>query len=221
MNIAQTGFGDSLAPVHTDEALVARLRAGETSAFELLMRRHNQRLYRLARSILRDPDDAQDAVQEAYVRAYFKLDSYVESGSFGAWLSRITMNEALMIRRRRRQPNDDAMNIDLLVAPERGPGELHANRELAGLIESAVDRLPVEFRTVFMLRAIQQLSVEETSVSLDIPGATVKTRLHRARKLMRRMLEAHIDEAGLEAFEFAGRRCDRIVARVMQRITNR
>ena len=133
MNIAQTALGASLAHINTDEMLVARLRAGETSAFELLMRRHNQRLYRLARSILRDPDDAQDAVQEAYVRAYFKLDSYVEGGNFGAWLSRITMNEALMIRRRRKPSSGDAMEKDLLIVPERGPSKFLAGAGLKGL----------------------------------------------------------------------------------------
>lgn len=202
----------------TDEAIVERVRSGDTAAYELVMRRYNQRLYRVARSILRNPDDAEDAVQEAYVRAYFKLDSYIPGSMFGAWLTRIAINEALMIKRKRGKTEQHDDNVEHLVATSAGPAEMSANRQLAELIENAMDRLPSDFRTVFMLRAVQQLSVQETAACLDIPQATVKTRFHRARNLMQQMLNVDIESAGLHAFDFAGHRCDCIVKTVFERL---
>ncbi len=209
-----------------DETLIARIRMGDASAYEVVLRRYNRRLFRVTRSILRDDDDAQDAMQEAYVRAFTSLGDYRTPGNFGAWLTRITVNEALMKKRKdKRYAPRDATPLrdeDDAVTEESAPGpgteDLAANGELRHLIEAAVDRLPEGFRTVFVLRAIEQLSIEETAACLDIPVATVKTRFHRARGLMQQALTHHIDAAGLTAFDFAGARCDRMVATVLARL---
>lgn len=208
-----------------DEALVARIRAGDAGAYEILLRRYNRRLFRVTRSILRDDDDAQDAMQEAYVRAFTRLADYRTPGNFGAWLTRIAINEALMKKRRdQRFEHPGAMETDeddalmQMPAPGAGTEDLAANGELRRLIETAVDRLPDNCRTVFVLRAIEQLSIEETAAHLDIPPATVKTRFHRARGLMQHALANHIEAAGLTAFDFAGSRCDRMVAVVLARV---
>ena len=206
-----------------DENLVARMRTGDTGAYEIILRRYNRRLFRVTRSILRDDDDAQDAMQEAYVRAFTNLGDYRTPGNFGAWLTRIAINEALMKKRKdRRYTSSDAAptpDEDEAATQEPAPGpgteELAANGELRRLIEVAVDRLPESFRTVFVLRAIEQLSIEETAACLDIPAATVKTRFHRARGLMQQSLDHYIDAAGLTVFDFAGPRCDRMVADVL------
>lgn len=209
-----------------DETLIARIRTGDASAYEVVLRRYNRRLFRVTRSILRDDDDAQDAMQEAYVRAFTNLGDYRTPGNFGAWLTRIAVNEALMKKRRdkRYAPHDAASlhDEDDAAAEELAPGpgteDLAANGELRHLIEAAVDRLPEGFRTVFVLRAIEQLSIEETATCLDIPVATVKTRFHRARGLMQQALTRYLDAAGLTAFDFAGPRCDRMVDTVLARL---
>jgi RNA polymerase sigma-70 factor (ECF subfamily) len=192
-----------------------------------MLRRYNRRLFRVTRSILRDDDDAQDAMQEAYVRAFTNLGDYRTPGNFGAWLTRIAVNEALMKKRRDKRfalrataplhDEDDAV----VEQPATGAGteDLAANGEWRHLIEAAVDQLPESFRTVFVLRAIEQLSVEETAACLDIPAPTVKTRFHRARGLMQQALAHHLETAGLTAFDFAGARCDRMVATVIARLT--
>jgi len=206
----------------SDEAVLARVRAGDVQAYEIIIRRYNRRLFRVTRSILRDDDAAQDAMQDAYVRAFTRLASFRAPGSFGAWLTRIAVNEALMSKRkdRRYTPLADDEDEDAAPMPVRTetPEDLAAGGELRHLIEAAVDRLPHGFRTVFVLRAIEQLSVDETAVCLDIEPATVKTRFHRARGLMQQALRGHIEAAGLKAFDFDGPRCDRIVAAVLERL---
>lgn len=210
-----------------DEAVVARVRRGDTALYEIIIRRHNRRLFRAVRSILRDDDAAQDAMQEAYVRAYTHLDSYREQGNFAAWLTRIAVNEALMRRRKDRRyvplegsaSGDEEDTVQQQEAShEITPEGLAGGGELRRLIENAVDRLPDGFRAVFVLRAIEQLSVNEVATCLDIPQATVRTRFHRARELMRRDLDRYIESAGLTAFDFAGARCDRMVATVLARL---
>ncbi len=217
--------GASLLSIPDDDA-IERIRAGDTESYEIIMRRYNQRLFRVARSILQDDDAAQDAVQKAHISAFFKLDRFASSGSFAAWLTRIAVNEALMIKRKDRiyKKQYDAGNFiehesgELTAALRSDPADLAARSQIAQLIEQAVDQLPEDFRTVFVLRAIQQLSAKETAESLDIKEATVKTRYHRARKIMQVALNRHMDSAGLRAFEFAGKRCDSMVATVFKRI---
>jgi RNA polymerase sigma-70 factor (ECF subfamily) len=217
------------ASVHDDApeaAIVEGIRRGELAALERLMRRYNQRLYRVARSVLADDALAEDAVQEAWISAWRGFDRYVSDGRLAAWLTRIALNEALMIRRSRqrhesrRGPGD----VDDIAAPpspgsqDGDPSAATANAELRHTIEAAVDRLPEDFRTVFMLRAVEQLSVEETASALGLKPATVKTRFHRARRLMQGSLDRELGRAEIEAFGFAGARCDRIVAAVMRRL---
>ena len=204
-----------------DDVAVHQIRNGDARAFETVMRRYNQRLYRIARSILYDSDAAEDAVQQAYISAYYKLDSYTPTNPFGAWLTRITINEALMMKRRsdnRIVDKKESLDNEAIAGTNNNPETIHANRELAALIESAIERLPEEFRYVFVLRAIQQLSTKETAESLDISDATVKTRFHRARLMMQRHLNGHIQQAGMHVFEFAGKRCDQLVRSVLERL---
>lgn len=203
----------------SDESVIEQILIGNTNAFEIIMRRYNQRLYRIARSILINNDAAEDAVQQAYISAYFKLDSYIPSGSFGAWLTRITINEALMIKRKpdnRYAETKDIIDDDKIASTQSDPMSVQTNKELGGLIEAAVDKLPAEFRHVFILRAIQQLSTRETAESLAIDETTVKTRLHRARNMMQQTLNQHIAKAGLHVHEFAGQRCDNMVKAVLE-----
>ncbi|TCK17710.1 RNA polymerase sigma-70 factor (ECF subfamily) [Thiogranum longum] len=209
-----------------DEVAIERVRGGDAQAYEIIMRRYNQRLYRVARSILRDDDAAQDAVQEAYVSAFYKLEHYAPTGSFAAWLTRIAVNEALMIKRKDRkyEKHSSSMNMedhqsdDQMAASRTDPASVAANGELGLLLEAAVDQLPADFRTVFVLRAIQQLNVRETSESLGIKEATVKTRYHRARGLMQEILNQYMEAAGLQVYEFAGKRCDAMVMNVLNRL---
>jgi len=224
-------FGVAHVPRATDapdEAVLARVKAGDVDAYEILMRRYNRRLFRVTRSILRDGDAAQDAIQEAYVRAYTHLDEYRTPGNFGAWLTRIAINEALMRKRTDRRytslhapvADDEEERPESTSSPTETPEDLAAGGELRRLIEKAVDRLPDGFRTVFVLRAVEQLSVDETAAYLDIPAATVKTRFHRARRLMQQALQGDVEAAGLKAFDFDGPRCDRLVAAVLTRLKN-
>jgi len=205
----------------SDEIVIERILAGKTNAFEIIMRRYNQRLYRVARSLLKDNDAAQDAVQQTYIAAYYKLKTYTQTGhigSFGAWLTRITINEALMMKRKpdnRIAEINETLDTDKISATNLDAAAIHANKELASLIESAIEKLPHEFRYVFILRAIQELSIKETAACLDINEATVKTRLHRARNLMQLSLNQHIEQAGMHVYEFAGKRCDGIVNSVL------
>lgn len=203
-----------------DDVIVNLVREGDILSYEVIMRRYNQRLFRTARSILNNDDDAQDAVQEAYIAAFYKLDSYESSGRLGAWLTRITVNEALMIKRKPDNRVVDQSSSEMLSNPQGSPDDAAANRQLSVLIESAIDTLPDNFRRVFMLRAVQQLSVRETADSLDIKEATVKTRYLRARQQMQTVLNKHIEDVGLHAFEFAGERCDGIVKNVIDQLAN-
>lgn len=208
-----------------DAQLLAELRGGSASAYTVLMRRNNQRLYRLARGILRDDAEAEEAVQEGYVRAFTHLDGFKGEASLATWLARIVVNEALG-RLRRRRPTvtlDAVMDVSadaaaILVRAEPTPEQAMARIELRRAIEKAVDALPPAFRSVFVLRAIEQMSIEETAACLGIPGQTVKTRLHRANKLLRQSLTAQFGALLDGAFPFLGARCDRLIARVLERI---
>ena len=207
----------------SDDAIIKRVRNGEIECYALILRRYNQQLFRIARSILQDDVLAEDALQEAYVAAYRRLQQYQARGSFASWLTRITINEARMSRRKqsRYRETDIAESQPAAWVDSQAtsnPAHSAANTELAALIESAMRELPESFRLVFMLRGIQQLSIDETACCLGIPTATVKTRYHRARNLMQQALTPHIADAGLQLYEFAGKRCDNLVSAVMQRL---
>jgi GTP cyclohydrolase II len=207
-----------------DEDIALRVTAGETNLFEVIMRRNNQRLYRAVRAIVRDESEVEDVMQEAYVQAYAHLGDFQGRARLSTWLTKIAVHEALArVRRRRRyEPMGDdlemAENADECTRRGRTPEETASDRELCALVERAVDALPESFRIVFMLRAVEEMSVAETADCLDIPEDTVKTRLFRARALLQRDLSSQA-EAGLSrAFSFLVPRCNRIVAGVFRRI---
>lgn len=209
----------------TDDALVALARDNKR-AFEALMRRHNRRLFRVTRSVLRDSDAAQDAVQETYLRAFTKLDSYQPTGRFGAWISRVAFNEALMMRRRDRGDTvsiDDAGADTVAVEEATSSDAPTADQYLEAaharaLLEHAIDALPENFRTVFMLRAVEGMDVRETAELLGVNSATVRTRLFRAQRLLRAALSRRLHGESAEIFDFGAERCDGVVAYVMSRL---
>lgn len=212
----------------SDEELVRRASQGDTAAFECIMRRYNQKLFRTARSILKRDDEAEDAVQEAYLRAWRELAGFRGEASLSTWLVRITVNEALgRLRRKSAQiiPLDAAMNTiepeaesALMNAEHARPDALALRAQLREILESRIDELPNVFRTVFMLRMVEEMTVEEVSAALEIPEATVRTRLFRARSLLREGLASDLDVTLGEVFAFDGERCDRIVAHVLARV---
>jgi RNA polymerase sigma-70 factor, ECF subfamily len=207
------------AGVLSDEEVIARVRAGDVNAFEGIMRRYNQRLYRAARSILRDEREAEDVVQETYVRAYAQLHQFEGRAAFSTWLTRIAVHEAITRARQRGRfdllgdtdPDEDRMRS---LWPASSVEDETASHELAAALEASIDALPDAFRTVFVLREIEELSTSETAALLDLREETVKTRLHRARALLRKALDAGIRDA----YTFGNARCDRIVTAVLVRI---
>ena len=213
-------FSDSLS----DEDLVVRVRAGDVRLFELLMRRYNARVYRAVRAILRDENEAEDVMQEAYVNAYAHLGDFSGRARFSTWLTRIAVHEAFARLRRRRRVDsleDSSDEVHPMAAPISDPEQRASDSELRKILEDAIDVLPEGFRTVFVLRAVEQLSVRETADILDIPEETVKTRLHRARSTLQKHLVERAGAALPAVFGFHLARCDRIVTRVLDRIRPR
>lgn len=213
-----------------DGELAQRIAAGDLDALQILMRRYNQTLYRTARSILRDDAEAEDAVQESYLLAYRAMDKFRGDAKLATWLVRIVVNESIARMRKRkrraevielsgdsaRHGEDTEVNMNE-VSPEQ-PEQAALRMEARRLLEAKIDQLPDAFRTVFVLRALEEMSVEEAAVCLGIPEATVRTRYFRARSLLREALAQEIDFSFESAFSFAGDRCDRIVAGVLERL---
>lgn len=207
----------------SDSELVTRVREGVVDAFEIIMRRYNQRLYRIARSILREDQEALDVVQETYVKAYYQLHQFKGPEGFVSWLSRIASNEAMMrLRKSKRMDytldDPDHGHLDM-ESSDLQPMDDLANQQLRKLLEDAIDKLPVNYRSVYVMRAIQQLSTRETAGSLGITEEVVKTRFLRAKRSLQKVFEVHLKKAGLEVFEFAGQRCDSIVLAVIRRLS--
>jgi RNA polymerase sigma-70 factor, ECF subfamily len=209
----------------TDEEVVARVRSGDTALFEILMRRYNQRLYRVARGIVRDTADAEDVVQQAYMNAYLHLHQFAGRARFPTWLTRIAINEALARARRSDwvqqfdwddETGRDAVDDIASVAPD--PEREAGNGELRRALESAIDELPPIYRSVFVMREVEQLTTIETAECLGLTEEVVKVRLFRARERLRHALDAAFGLATCEAFGFDGARCDRIVNAVMERL---
>jgi len=213
-----------------DWDLAERMRGGDQRAFELVMRRHNRLLYRTARAILRDDAEAEDCVQEAYLQGFRSIAAFRGESKLSTWLTRIVVNQALgTMRKRKKQDSDISLdNVLDLDGHVRGAsasvGELELpeasalREEMRRILERNIDQLPSAFRTVFMLRALEEMSAQETAECLGIPEATVRTRFFRARSLLRGSLEKDMDVALEEAFAFDGARCDRIVQAVLDRL---
>ena len=211
-----------------DAELVRRALARDDIAFRIIMERHNRRLYRIARGILRNDTEAEDVVQEAYVKAFTHLDGFRGDSSLATWLSRIVMNEALGRLRRERLAVDldtfeaQRTEAQIIQFPQTvtsdDPERTMAQREILQLVERATDNMPEIFRIVFITRVIEGMSVEETADLLGLQPKTVKTRLHRARRLVREQLNKQIGPVLMDAFPFAGRRCERMTNAVMQRL---
>jgi RNA polymerase sigma-70 factor (ECF subfamily) len=211
--------------VLSDEELVRRIRAGEAGLFELIMRRHNQRLYRAARAIVRDDDEAQDVMQQAYVSAYQHLHQFSGLSRFATWLTRIAVYEALARRRKRRR----MVEMDALPEFRREtlrawrtslprPDHVAEGAEIRRLLEAAIDALPVGYRAVLVLREVEGLSTAETAECLGLSEPNVKTRLHRAHALLRDGLYRRAGLTRISAFPFHLSRCDRVVAAVNRRL---
>lgn len=209
-----------------DAELAALAASGHEAAFELIMRRHNRLLFRTARSILKNDDETEDALQDAYLRAWRALHGFRSEARLSTWLVRIVINEALGRLRRRgadvipldlHGPDDDEETLERAMPddPDQRPDRVAQRAQMRRLMEARIDSLPDAFRTVFMLRAVEEMSVEEIGAALQIPEATVRTRFFRARGLLREGLSRDIDVATADAFSFAGARCDRIVAQVL------
>lgn len=214
--------------VDQDTALAARIADRDQAAFELMMRSCNGRLFRVARAILKDDADAEDVLQEAYLDAYRNISRFRGDSRLSTWLVRIVANRALMRLRKQRR---DHVVLSMDASGESGdrilqfpdpaaepPTTTTLRSEARQLIERRIDELPVNFRTVFVLREVEELSVDEVSECLGIPPATVRTRLFRAKALLREALARDLDVATGDVFAFAGARCDRIVMGVLERV---
>jgi RNA polymerase sigma-70 factor (ECF subfamily) len=214
----------------SDTEIVRRVLAGDCTCFEFLMRRYNQQIYRVARAVLKDDDEVEDVMQQAYVNAFTHLHQFEERARFSTWLTRIALNEAFRRRRGRLRlltstrplPSDpDAEHGEFretMACGRPDPEHLAYTEELSRLLEHAVDNLPETYRLVFMLRDVEGLSTFETGQGLGLGEEAVKTRLRRARMMLRRIMSARIGQAARGAFAFHASRCDRIVASVLARI---
>lgn len=211
-----------------DKELAALAAAGDPRAFEVIMRRHNRLMFRTARSILKSDAETEDAVQDAYLNAWRALDTFRDDAKLSTWLVRIVLNEAL--KRVRRRASNVVMfdsGVPAAGAPaepgteaddSRQPETAASRAEMRRLMELRIDELPELFRTVFILRAVEELTVEEVAAALQIPEATVRTRFFRARAQLRESLSRDMDFAIEDAFSFDGERCDRIVANLLASI---
>jgi RNA polymerase sigma-70 factor (ECF subfamily) len=213
----------------SDTDIVRRVRAGDSALFEVLMRRHNQRVYRAARAVIRDEADVEDVMQQAYINAYTHLGQFEERAQFSTWLTRIVLHEAFNRRRKTQRSESRGATesqldegggdyMDTFESPAADPERQAYAQELTRVLETAVDSLPETYRTVFMLRDIEGLSTSETGEGLGIGAEAVKTRLHRARAMIRRAVTAQIGEVAAGSFQFHAPRCDRVVNAVLARI---
>jgi RNA polymerase sigma-70 factor (ECF subfamily) len=207
-----------------DTQLVDRVKAGDRSAFELLMRRHNQRLFRAIRSVLRNDAEVEDVMQDAYCAAFVHLGQFQGRAKFSTWLLRIGVNEALgRLRRQRTIAIDDlplaqGARVQDPSTPNETPEQQLSGRELVAIVEKALDRLPIEYRSVFVLRVVESLDTAESADVLGLSEAAVKQRLHRAREMLQSHLATQLDAALPATYAFLGARCDRLVANVMAKL---
>jgi len=216
----------SLPSTLPDSEIVRRVRAGDRALFEVLMRRHNQRVYRAARAVVKDETEVEDVMQQAYVNAFTHLHQFEERSEFSTWLTRIVLNEAFARRHKLQSSASISASVDddrgafmeTMRSPDPDPERQAYAQELRRVLEEAVDELPEHYRTVFMLRDIEGLSTNETSVGLGVGEEAVKTRLHRARAMIRRAVSSRLGVVAPGAFQFLAPRCDRVVVAVLERI---
>lgn len=223
------GASAAIAPLFDEQDLVVRARARDEAAIRTIVRLNNRRLFRVARSILKDDWEAEDAVQEAYVRAFSRLSEFEGRSALSTWLTRIVVNEALG-RLRKRRPAADFATVEQgavdngqlvpfpLAAPQLDPERAMAQSQLTGVLEKAIDGLPDVYRIVLVARMIEEMSVEETADLFGLKPETVKTRLHRARALLRREVEDKVGPMLADTYPFAGTRCERMADRVIARL---
>lgn len=208
----------------SDERVVEQVLAGETALYEILMRRYNQRLYRVVRAILREDDETEDVMQDAYVRAFQHLDQFEGRAAFSTWLTRIAVHEALArLRRRSRfaslEAGDDEGESAVMPATTLpDPEQNHLRSEVSGLLEETILALPDAYRTVLVLRDVEELTTAETAAALELSEENVKVRLHRGRALARKTLMTRVGASARTALPFMGERCDRVVAGVFARL---
>jgi len=219
------------ATTMADLDLAQATARGDQVAFETLMRRYNGKLFRIARAILKDDTEAEDALQEAYLLAYRNIGDYRADAQLGTWLTRITINQALMrLRKQKRErvvipfatgQTADGVSDRSEVADERAesPSAAAHRAEIRRILERRIDELPDAFRAVFVMREVEDMTVQETAECLSLPPATVRTRLFRARAMLREALQRDMDTAAVDIYGFAGDRCDRIVAAVLARLS--
>jgi RNA polymerase sigma-70 factor (ECF subfamily) len=217
---SSSAFPDRLTSALPDGDLIARVRAGERALFEVLMRRHNQRLYRTARAIVQDEVEVEDILQQAYLNAFNNLDRFEARSQLSTWLTRIVINEAAARRRSSlRVPavrdGESSAVLAMLASPDPSPEHQAYASELHRMVEAAVDSLPEAYRLVFMLRDVEGLSTSETGLGLGLGEEVVKTRLHRARAMIRRLMTDRLGPVVSGAFRFHAPRCDRVVSRVL------
>ena len=212
----------------SDSEIVKRVRAGDRALFEILMRRHNQRIYRAARAIVKNESEVEDVMQQAYINAFTHLHQFEERAQFSTWLTRIAVNEAIGRRQKMRvaamTENDEESRphvMETITSPHPTPEHQAYARELQRVLEEAVDGLPDTYRAVFMLRDIEGLSTSETGEGLGLGEEAVKTRLHRARAMIRAAVTSRIGTAAAGAFQFQAPRCDRVVQFVLEHINAR
>lgn len=222
---AMTGLDRAAWEAIPDDEVVERVRGGETALYEILMRRYNLRVYRVARTILRNDAEAEDVMQEAYVRAYQHLDQFAGKAKFSTWLTKIAVYEALgRIRHRGRDEDLELFSetslhtMTKVTADTPNPERQTYDHELRTVLECAIDALAEGYRSVFLLRAIEGLSVAETAMCLDVSAETVKTRFHRARALLRKEIHRRAGIVAADIFPFHLSRCDRVVETVFKRI---
>jgi RNA polymerase sigma-70 factor (ECF subfamily) len=217
---SEAGRGLAASEPLSDEAIISRVMDGDLAAFELIMRRYNQRLFRVARGILESDVEAEDVVQDSYIRAYEHLDEFEGRARFSTWLTRIVVYAATKRRRKMRRVRLFTSDEEPLHLAETadGPAESVSRSETRTLLARAVDALPAELRVVVIMRLVEGLDTEETARTLDLTPANVKVRLHRARALLRESIEERLEGEVTALYQFDGERCDRIVRAVFSRI---
>jgi RNA polymerase sigma-70 factor (ECF subfamily) len=226
MDTLQAGIAEPPYSTLPDAEIVRRIQDGDRALFEILMRRHNQRVYRAARAIVSDETEVEDAMQQAYINAFTHLHQFEARSLFSTWLTRIVVNEAIARRRRLRLAESRLETFDenrgdsmeTMPSAQPSPEDQAYSQELLQVLEQAVDALPDSYRLVFVLRDVEGLSTSETSEGLGLGEEAVKTRLHRARAMLRRSISARLGAVSPSAFQFHATRCDRVVSAVLQMI---